>query len=220
VNRKTWTPKEVAFVGRVFRKHGLRETAALFSERFGCEVTQSQIRGVTRRYKLHSLRDGRFAKGHKPHNAGQKGWCPAGSERGWFSRGSRPHNACPVGTERDFVYTARRSYTKVKVAEPNKWRFKHHLVWEQKYGPVPQGYAVIFGDGNVRNFKLNNLILVSRGQLATMSKKGYYFSDAKMTRVGAALALLDQKNRALKLKNRRPSVKRGAAKTVSDKGGK
>jgi hypothetical protein len=45
------------------------------------------------------------------------------------------------------------------------WRPKHHLVWESHHGqPIPKGHAVIFGDGNNRNFDPDNLILVSRAQ--------------------------------------------------------
>ncbi|WP_083612210.1 HNH endonuclease [Paenibacillus sp. P32E] len=37
---------------------------------------------------------------------------------------------------------------------------------------VPKGHAIIFGDGDRQNFDPNNLILITRGQLAIMNKRG------------------------------------------------
>lgn len=57
-------------------------------------------------------------------------------------------------------------YIKVKVSDvgdPNtKFKLKHRVIWEQAYGPVPEGCFIVFVDGNKRNFDLSNLRCVTR----------------------------------------------------------
>lgn len=53
---------------------------------------------------------------------------------------------------------------------------------------MPKGHAVIFGDGNRRNFELDNLILVSRAQLAILNKHNLIQMDAELTRTGVVIA--------------------------------
>lgn len=62
----------------------------------------------------------------------------------------------PVGTERLY-----NGYVEVKVSR-SKWRWKHHLIWEQAHGPVPEAHLICFADGDNRNFSLGNLIAISR----------------------------------------------------------
>ncbi|MNC69024.1 hypothetical protein D3C75_1196760 [compost metagenome] len=74
------------------------------------------------------------------------------------------------------------------------WRGKHLIVWELHCGrSVPKGHVVIFGDGDRRNFDPDNLILVTRGQLAIMNKRGLIQKDAELTRSGVILADIIQK---------------------------
>lgn len=113
-----------------------------------------------------------------------------GGEGTQFKKGNKPHNYVPVGSER----VNADGYVDIKIAEPNRWRGKHLIVWEQHNGrPVPKGHAVIFGDRNRRNFDPDNLVLVSRSQLATMNKMNLIRDDADLTRTGVILADIYQK---------------------------
>lgn len=83
-----------------------------------------------------------------------------------FRKGESPYiGAKPVGSERINSY----GFLERKVAETeNKrtnWKFVHHLVWEQHFGPIPEGYAVLFKDGNKRNIVIENLECLSKAQL-------------------------------------------------------
>lgn len=78
----------------------------------------------------------------------------------------------------------------VKIAEPNKWRGKHVVVWESLNGPRPKGQKVIFADGNHRNFNPENLILVSNEELLIMNSKGLVTQDAELTKTGHTVAKL------------------------------
>jgi hypothetical protein len=91
----------------------------------------------------------------------------------------------PVGTEtRDFC-----GLIKVKIAN-NKWKRKHILTWEAANGPVLKGYMIAFADGNRSNYALDNLLLVSRAELAVMNTQGLFLKDKDLTKTGRAVARL------------------------------
>ena len=95
-----------------------------------------------------------------------------------------PQTWKPVGTE-----TVRADgYTWVKVAEPNKWREKHKIIWEAAYGQAPKSHAVIFADGDKQNIMLENLILVSRAQLVRLNQNDLIARDAELTKTGILVA--------------------------------
>ena len=58
-----------------------------------------------------------------------------------FRKGNIPANHKPIGYERINV----DGYVEVKVAEPNKFRLKHRIVWEEKFRDYSTGYNVQFG---------------------------------------------------------------------------
>ena len=113
-----------------------------------------------------------------------------GANKTSFKKGNVPHTLLPIGSES----VTRDGYTIVKVSNKGKrsdcWRPKQRLVWEKHYGPVPDGHAVVFGDGDKTNFSLDNLILVSRSQLSVMNTKKLIQNDAELTKAGANVAQL------------------------------
>lgn len=130
---------------------------------------------------------GQFEKGHIPHNKG-KTFRPPGIEKGFFKKGNIPPRYKPVGTER----TDKRDGTiRVKTGEPNIWRYKHHLAWEARNGPLPAGHIVIFGDGDTANLNPNNLVAVTRGELVQLNKRGLIGGNGVLTRVGKAIVQVD-----------------------------
>jgi len=161
----------------------------MFNDRFGTQLQYSQMRAFVKNNGLKSGVNTAFASGHEPFNKGKtKTW--AGGESTQFKKGNKPHNYVPVGSER----VNGDDYVDVKIADPNHWRGKHLLVWEEHHGrTVPKGYVVIFGDRNRRNFDHDNLILVSRAQLAIMNKNSLIQDSAQLTRSGVILADIYQK---------------------------
>lgn len=156
---------------------------------FGTDYTKQQIKNYYSRNKLDSGVRGHFLKGHEPHNKGKKGINYEGTRATQFKKGQMPHNYKPVESER----VNGGGYVDIKIADPNKWRPKHVLIWEAANGPVPKGHVVIFGDGDKRNFDLNNLLLVSRRQLIQMNKKGLIYGDAELTKTGILIADIHNK---------------------------
>ena len=109
---------------------------------------------------------GRFTKGHVPHNKGRKGFCFKGSEKGWFSTGTRPKNWLPIGHMRKM---AREGYYEVKISatgyKPTDWVPVQRLVWERCTGkPVPKGCVVYYLDGNYENYEITNLGCITKAQ--------------------------------------------------------
>lgn len=52
----------------------------------------------------------------------------------------------------------------------------------------PKGHVVIFADGNQQNVTIENLLLVSRRELAVMNKRGLIANSAELTKAGVMVA--------------------------------
>lgn len=170
-----------------------QELADRFNKRFGTNVKVSQMKAYRKNHHLACGLSGQFPKGNTPHNKGKK--MPEDVyekvKRTMFKQGHMPVNHRPVGSERVTV----DGYIEIKVAEPNKWRLKHNLVWEQHNGKIPKGYVVAFLDGDKMNVSIENLKLLKRSELLIMNKYDLYGADAETTEVATNLAkLIDTTN--------------------------
>ena len=104
----------------------------------------------------------RFHKGQIPQNKGKK-VSPEVYEKmshTMFKKGHISENKREVGAERVNVY----GYIEIKVAEPNVWRLKHRIVWEQHNGVIPAGYNVQFKNHNTQDCSIENLYLISKAE--------------------------------------------------------
>ncbi|MGU9097373.1 HNH endonuclease signature motif containing protein [Clostridium perfringens] len=177
------TEEQAEFIKNNVKGLGNAELAKLFNEKFGTDVTMVQIRTFKKNHNLKSGLDGRFKKGHTPFNKGKKGEFK-GSKETWFKKGHKPVNYKPIGSERVNV----DGYIEIKVADPNKWRLKQRVVWEEHHGEIPNGYLVLFLDRNKQNLDINNLILVSKKQLAFLNKNKLIKEDKELTKTGLIIA--------------------------------
>jgi len=179
-----YSPEQKEFISANVNGRLVPELTTLFNTRFGVELKPSQIRAFIKNNGLKSGVDARFKQGSVPFNKGKKGISQGGVET-QFKKGHKPHNYVPVGSER----VNGDDYVDIKIADPNRWRGKHLIIWEKHNGrTVPKGHVVIFGDGNRRNFEPDNLILLSRAQLAVMNKNGLVRENADLTRTGIIIA--------------------------------
>lgn len=191
-----WSEEEKEYLKRITPGHHHKEIQEMMNKRFNLDFTLNQIKAAIKRYKLKTGFTGRFEKGHTPLNKGVKGIWNKGCEKTWFKKGNIPKNHRPVGSERITV----DGYVEIKVAEPNKWRLKHNVIWEEHNGPIPKGHVVIFGDRNPLNLDINNLILVSRKQLLILNNNKLIKNDVELTKTGIIIADIYSKINERKVK--------------------
>jgi len=122
------------------------------------DVAPHEITGNTaiKMLERRSPATGRFEKGNIPWNVGMNSFNPSPGTH--FKPGYIPQNKLDVGTE---VET--KGYIRVKVAEPNVWRQRSHIIWEEHHGrPLPKGWIVRHKDGDKLNDDPYNLEAMSR----------------------------------------------------------
>lgn len=180
-----YTEEEHKFLREFIPGHTCSEIAKAFTEKFRVIRTLSDIKAYMGNYKLKNGIDSRFKKGHVSPNKGKKGFYQ-GSEKGWFKKGNTPANHRPVGSER----VSKDGYIEIKTAEPNKWRLKHRVIWEEANGPIKKNECLIFRDNNKTNCSLDNLILISRATLVIMNKDSLYHLTGEEKDVAVNLARL------------------------------
>jgi hypothetical protein len=172
-------------------------TTEKMNKRFGTNYKVSQVRGWCHAHHLPNGMDMKFPKGHVSFNKGRKGFYAPGCEKGWFKKGHRPYNSVCVDTE----VINDDGYIKVKIAEPNKWELKHRLVWQKKYGKIPKDSCLIFLNGNRKDCRIENLMLIKRSILAVLNNEKLIFEDAAATKCGVTMAMI--KLRISELKKRK-----------------
>lgn len=80
-----------------------------------------------------------------------------------FKKGQDPHNTVPIGHER----ITKDGYVEVKVrhlkdgedSKNKNFELKQRFIYEENFGPIPEGMIVEFLDGDKLNFEPSNLVL-------------------------------------------------------------
>ncbi len=193
---KKYTDEHIRYLKEISPGKLNGEITRLFNEKFDMDVTKDQIKSVRGRFYINSGVDTRFNKGDVPHNKGLKGYYAPGSEKGWFKKGNKPYQYCPVGTE----LMKSDGYVYIKIADPNIWKQKHRLIWEEVHGPYStKTHVIIFKDGNRENFNIDNLQLITRKQLAIVNRNHLLSKDAALTETGLLVGkILEAKSRRKK----------------------
>ena len=189
---RIYTPEEQAFMEEFVPGHSWKEIREEFLKRFGGEVTKSFPGSYIMNHGLNTGRNGWFEKGHVPANKGKK-MSHAQYEKckgTMFKKGQKPVNTAAIGEESkksddDYVY--------VKIADEDvpsrfNWKEKHRIIYEEYYGPVPDGHVVIFLDGDKRNFAPENLLAVPRSVHARLNQSHLRFDDPELTKSGVGIA--------------------------------
>lgn len=189
--RKEYTKEQIEYLRELCAQDLFNdEVTRRFNEKFGLNKTEAAIKNQRVKYKIYSGARNYWDPGHEPWNKGKTGFM--GPNETSFKKGQMPHNWVPIGSER----ITKNGYIQIKVQEgkfQQNWRGKHILIWEKHNGPLPKGHAIIFGDGDNRNFDIDNLICVSRSQLASLNRLKLIKDDAALTRIGVAIVDLKHK---------------------------
>lgn len=197
-----YTDEMKQFILDNYKERYNQELADLFNQKFNTNITSRMIKSYKANNKLNSGLTGKFRKGQTPHNKGKK--MPKEVyekvKHTMFAKGNVPPNHRPVGSER----ISKDGYIEVKVAEPNKWRLKQRVVYEEAKGKIPEGCTIIFLDGNKQNCNIDNLRCITRSELLYLNCNGLNNSN-EITETGILMARLDitknKKKQELKDKN-------------------
>lgn len=120
-----------------------------FNARFNTDHSERGIHSYCKRNGIYRTNSGIW-------NKGTRGLVPAPVNG--FKKGNTPHTWRPVGA----VRRDEDGYLVVKIANPNRWKRKHILVWEKHHGRLPPDHCLRFLDGDKNNCAIENLALVSR----------------------------------------------------------
>lgn len=171
----------------------------MFNLKFGTFQSKQSIISICSTLKYKCSNDGKFQKGQVPWSKGLahdeymshiKNESLENIKKGQFGYGRKRDSGYPIGTE-----LWRNGYLMVKISNDKnipchkRWKFKHIIVWETHYNKkVPKGYIVIFKNMDNTDFRIENLLLISRKQNAVMASHGTHSSNPEITQIGANIA--------------------------------
>lgn len=189
---RLFTPEQEKFFYEHNKGTLAEDLVRMMNDEFGTSFTVKQIRAFRKNHHASSGLVMQFGHGQKMYHP-KKGECAPGCEKSWFKKGHMPHNWKPVGSER----VNSDGYIEVKVAEPRTWAFKHKLVYEEHFGPIPEGCVIRFLDGNRQNCSPDNLVLLTKAEHAVLTRKGLATEDPELTRAGVNVVKLSMKIKEL-----------------------
>lgn len=214
VKKRTWTDEEVLMLRTSYSDSPTDDLA----ERLGRTIKQvaNKANGLglrksgqflsainerwTRKNPDNPGIETRFLKGRIPWNKGLRGLYLGGVEHR-FKKGQRAgrakHSYRAIGSER----INKDGYLERKINDDlpmqKRWKAVHLLLWESEHGPLPDGHAVIFRDGNKQNLCLENLQLISRADLMRKNSVHRYGREIYLLSqlLGAITRQINQRDR-------------------------
>ena len=178
-----WPTEAQEWMRRNLRAHTYASAQAALRELTGREYTIAQLKHYAHGNGLVSAYNGRFLRGDpRAHLIAQGEHVSPGTE---FRQGNNTGNLpAPVGT----VSRSSDGHLLRKIAEPNKWKLVHRLVYEENFGEIPEGMLVQFLDGNHDNCSPDNLVLVSRAEQAVINRYRLRTQDPELMQAGINVA--------------------------------
>ena len=178
-----WTKEEKEYLSEITPGRHYKEILEMMNDKFEYQFTFRQVKSAIIRFNLKTGFNGRFEKGHVPANKGTKGIMKPNKTS--FKKGHVHWNKKPIGSERVSV----DGYTEIKVADPDKWRLKHRVMYEKYHNVVlnPK-QLVIFADGDKSNMSKENLLLVDNNQLLILNQNGLINENRELTKTGLNIA--------------------------------
>jgi len=175
IPRTAWTEEMEDFLKENYDFYKYKKLSNLINKKFKVKTTVSSIEHKVHRLGLKKSPNGiRASFNVREHS------------KFWFQPGQTPALKKPIGYER----VNKTGYTWVKVREPDTFKAKHRFIWEKHHGKIPANHCLIFLDGNKQNITLDNLALVSRGELAVLNIKKLRKNDKQLSKSGILLAKL------------------------------
>ena len=162
--RHTWTNEQIEYLKKIAEGTPRKEIVKKLNDKFDLNLTILQVRDCMNGRGIRNNIDKRFS-----------------AESG----GNRCQQEKPIGT----ISKWECGYTRIKTGD-NEWEFIQRYVWRKHYGEIPKGYSVIFLDGNLDNFDIDNLALVSRHELMKYNSMRLKSNDIELNKTAVNLAKL------------------------------
>lgn len=171
ITRTKWTSEMIEWLKHHYEDDSYNRLAIKINKTFNVKVTGSSIEHKINRLGLKKSKES-IKRNIIPN-------------MGCFKKGFTPITKKPLGYERIHP----DGYTWVKVAEPDIFRAKQRVVYEQHHGPIPKNHKVTFADGDRSNFDINNLILVNNAEFGILNLKKLRFKgNIDATKCGVTIA--------------------------------
>lgn len=182
IKSRIFTKEEVDFILDNYKGRYNNELTESLNDKFNKSYTVEQIKNFKGNHRLNSELETCFQKGRIPHNKGKKKeeyMSPENVKKtneNWKRNrllGCIPH-------EKGTIRKNKNGYLYIKVTNEDgnhKWEGLPRYVYEKHHGPIPKGHKVIHLDGNKANNDIENLMLVSSGELAQINKENYIVKE-------------------------------------------
>jgi hypothetical protein len=203
----SYTKAEIHFIERTVPGRSYEETRQLFNERFGTSLTFGQIQRVLHRLGLKNGRVMRFGPDRPSPSKGKKGIIPPGFQK-WRESGGKNSNERPVGDE------IINYFGHIMVKTTKGWKPRRVVIWEETYGPIPEGHVIILVNGNKSDMSLDNMFMVSKRELAMMNRFGLIYPEKDLLKAGKSIA-----NLILMIKERKRQMQKIGGETVTGEQG-
>lgn len=169
------------------------ELSKKFNKKFKENFEVNQFRNYLTKKGLRNGLDTKFKVGKVPDNGHRFVSNDPRSIPYQFKKGHISHTTLPIGTIREHY-----GYQTIKVEEPNVWKKRHQLIWEEHYGEIPKGHRVMFKDQDKSNLTIENLMLVKEVELAMMNRFDLVKPNKTLTEIGHTVSKIIIKRAELK----------------------
>lgn len=167
-----YTEEQKDFIRENYGKYNRRVVYEMFCEHFG--ITDVSFMGF-RAYISNSMKL-RLEEKNK--------FCTAGFEQKRLPIGAIRKQGGMWFIKVDDKIGKRGSHD----AERHNWQEYCRYVWEQHYGKIPEGYSIVFLDGNRDNCVIDNLDCVDKRTFCFMQTNHLFCEDARLTKTSILAA--------------------------------
>ena len=183
---KPFNEEEKQFLKDTIPGRSYSEIREAFFAKFKRHLNSNTLMSFISRNNVYTGRTGQFQKGQESPYKGKPRPSHWKKPMVGVKNGIEYQMYMPIGSTRK----TKEGYIEVKLTDSHRWKLLHRAVWESANGPVPNNHVVIFADGNKSNVSIENLMLVSRGELAVLNKFKLLGKSAEITKVGLLVARL------------------------------
>ena len=160
-NYRHISKEQTAWVKETYPVTGAKETARLWNERYGDHLSVTCMKQIAKRVGVAVDPD--VATTNKLRAAHGKG-----SKRALRMPGE----------------TRMECGRMIMKAEDGTWKSAGRVIWENSYGKIPDGYALVALDGDTTNISLSNLEIVPWNYLGKLQRNDFFSSDPEITKTG------------------------------------